>query len=153
MKDQAEQVRIFEKYPIFKAVLALAIPTVISQIILVVYNMADTFFIGMTGSDAMITAVTVCMPAFMFLSAVSNLFGIGGASVIARALGSGDPKKASRASGFAFWGCILVTLAYSIGAWLLRDTFVNLLGGSDPAVHASACHYLMWTSASRWAAC
>ena len=145
MKDQAEQVRIFEKYPIFKAVLALAIPTVISQIILVVYNMADTFFIGMTGSDAMITAVTVCMPAFMFLSAVSNLFGIGGASVIARALGSGDPKKASRASGFAFWGCILVTLAYSIGAWLLRDTFVNLLGGSDPAVHASACHYLMWT--------
>lgn len=59
---------------------------VMGQIILVIYNMADTFFVGLTGSDAMITAVTVCMPAFMFLSAIANLFGVGGASVIARAL-------------------------------------------------------------------
>ena len=88
MKDRAAETRLFEQAPIVRAVLALAIPTVISQIILVIYNMADTFFIGLAGSDAMITAVTVCMPAFMFLSAISNLFGVGGASVIARALGA-----------------------------------------------------------------
>ncbi len=145
MKDRAAEVRVFEQYPIVRAVMALAIPTVISQIILVIYNMADTFFIGLAGSDAMITAVTVCMPAFMFLSAVSNLFGVGGASVIARALGAGETDKARHTAAFAFWGCVCVTVTYSIGAWLLRDTFVNLLGGSDPAVHASACRYLIWT--------
>ncbi len=145
MKDRAAEVRVFEQYPIVKAVMALAIPTVISQIILVIYNMADTFFIGLAGSDAMITAVTVCMPAFMFLSAISNLFGVGGASVIARALGAGEADKARHTAAFTFWGCVGVTLAYSAGAWLLRDNFVNLLGGSDPAVHESACRYLTWT--------
>ena len=145
MKDRAAETRIFEQYPIGRAVFALAIPTVISQIILVIYNMADTFFIGLTGSDAMITAVTVCMPAFMFLSAVSNLFGVGGASVISRALGAGDPGKAKHTSAFVFWGCVAVTLLYSLGAWLLMDTFVDLLGGSDPSVHRDACLYLTWT--------
>ncbi|MBR1821890.1 MAG: MATE family efflux transporter [Clostridia bacterium] len=145
MKDRAAETRLFEQAPIVRAVLALAIPTVISQIILVIYNMADTFFIGLAGSDAMITAVTVCMPAFMFLSAISNLFGVGGASVIARALGGSDPKKARDTAAFAFWGCAAVTLVYSLGARLFMDTFVDLLGGSDPAVHGSACQYLTWT--------
>ena len=147
VKDRAAETRIFEEYPIVRAVLALAIPTVIGQVILVIYNMADTFFIGQTGSDAMITAVTVCMPAFMFLSAISNLFGVGGASVVARALGAGDEKKARHTAAFAFWGCAGVTLIYALGVWLLMDGFVDLLGGSDPSVHANACRYLMWTVA------
>ena len=58
---------LFEDSPVLEAIVRLAFPTVIGQIILVLYNMADTFFIGLTGSDAMITAATVCMPAFMFL--------------------------------------------------------------------------------------
>lgn len=145
MRDIAKQTRIFAEYPILQAVLTLAIPTVISQIILVIYNMADTFFIGMTDSDAMLTSVTVCMPAFMFLSAISNLFGVGGASVIARALGVGDVKKARYTASFAFWGCIGLTAVYSLGALLLIHPFVNALGGIDPLVHGNACRYLRWT--------
>ena len=145
MKDRTAETRIFEQYPIVRAVLALAIPTVISQIILVIYNMADTFFIGMTGSDAMLTSVTVCMPAFMFLSAISNLFGVGGASVIARALGAGEPKKAKYAAGFAFWGCVGLTALYALGALIFMHPFVNALGGIDQQVHANACRYLRWT--------
>ncbi len=145
MKDRAAERRLFEQAHIVRAVLALAIPTVLSQVILVVYNMADTFFIGLSGSDAKITAVTVCMPAFMFLSAISNLFGIGGASAIARALGSGDPRRARATASFAFWGCAIVTLAYSLGARLALDAFVDALGGSDPSVHGAARQYLIWT--------
>ena len=142
MKDRA---RLFEERPIVGAVLALAIPTVISQVILVIYNMADTFFIGLVGSDAMITAVTVCMPAFMFLSAISNLFGVGGASVIARALGAKDVGKARHTASFAFWGCVALTLVYSLGAFALLDAFVDALGGSAPGVHGYARRYLMVT--------
>ena len=136
---------LFERSPILQAILRLAIPTVIGQIILVIYNMADTFFIGMTGSDAKLTAATVCMPAFMFLSAISNLFGVGGSSVISRALGTMDAQRVRRASAFATWGCIVITLLYSVLALLFSDLFINLLGGSASEVHGFAKDYLLIT--------
>ncbi len=148
MKDRAKEKWLFEQSPVWEAVLRLAFPTVIGQIILVVYNLADTFFIGLTGDNAKITAITVCMPAFMFLSAISNLFGVGGSSVISRCLGRGDRERAGRASAFALWGCIAVTLAYSLLAWLGRDPFINLLGGfnpNEPRLHIYAVRYLMVT--------
>lgn len=140
-----KEIELFERSSIDKAILDLALPTVVGQIILVIYNMADTFFIGRTANDAMLAAVTVCMPAFMFLSAVSNLFGVGGASVIARAMGERNDARAGRAASFAFWGCLLGAAVYSTGAFLTRDIFINLLGGADPAVHAYAVEYLTCT--------
>lgn len=136
---------LFEDTPVLEAIVRLAFPTVIGQIILVLYNMADTFFIGLTGSDAMITAATVCMPAFMFLQAISNLFGVGGASVISRALGARDLQRAKDTASFAFWGCAAVTVLYSLGAWLFAGPFVDLLGGSNPLVHDYAVEYLTFT--------
>ena len=102
---------LFEDEPIAAAIFKLAMPAVAGQIILVIYNMADTFFVGLTGSDAMITSVTVCMPAFMILSAIANLFGVGGASAISRAMGAGDRERAKHAAAFAFWGCMAVTVS------------------------------------------
>ena len=91
--DARQERELFEKWDVTKAVFYLAFPTVAGQIILVIYNMADTFFVGLAGNDATIAAVTVCMPAFMFLSAISNLFGIGGASVISRARGAKESEQ------------------------------------------------------------
>ncbi len=145
MKDRLKEKMLFESSPVWQAVLKLAFPTVIGQIILVVYNIADTFFIGLTGSDAMVTCVTVCMPAFMFLSAISNLFGIGGASVISRALGAQNRERARHTAAFAFWGCLAAALCYSLGAFLFIDPFIDLLGGSAPAVHPMARQYLLVT--------
>ena len=136
---------LFEDVPVLEAIFKLAVPTVVGQIILVLYNMADTFFIGLTGSDAMITAATVCMPAFMFLQAISNLFGVGGASVISRALGARDLQRAKDTASFAFWGCAALTALYSLGAWLFAGPFVDLLGGSNPLVHDYAVEYLTFT--------
>ena len=136
---------LFEDVPVLEAIFKLAVPTVVGQIILVLYNMADTFFIGLTGSDAMITAATVCMPAFMFLQAISNLFGVGGASVISRALGGRDLQRAKDTASFAFWGCAALTALYSLGAWLFAGPFVDLLGGSNPLVHDYAVEYLTCT--------
>lgn len=145
MNNQAKEQALFEKSPVGHAILRLAFPTVIGQIILVVYNMADTFFIGLTGSDALVTAVTICMPAFMFLSAISNLFGIGGASVIARALGIRHEERARHTAAFAFWGCLALSLLYQMAVLSLMDGFIDLLGGSDGSVHAQARMYLTVT--------
>lgn len=145
MKTRMKEKELFEESPVLRAVISLAFPSVMGQIILVIYNMADTFFVGLTGKDVMITSVTICMPAFMFLSAISNLFGVGGASVISRSLGQQCKEKARHASSFAFWGCLAVTAAYSLGTFLLMSPFVNLLGGIDPAVHQNAGAYMMVT--------
>lgn len=137
--------KLFEDENVFSVVLKLAIPTMISQIILVIYNMADTFFIGLTESDVKLSAVTVCLPAFMFLSAIANLFGIGASATISRAIGNAKKERATAAAGFAFWGCLFVTAFYSLLAFLLRDVFVYLLGGIHADVRAEAVRYLMIT--------
>lgn len=134
--------KLFEEESVFHAVLQLALPTIISQIILVLYNMADTFFIGLTNSDVMLSAVAVCLPAFMFLSAIANLFGIGGAATISRALGSGDRARAEAAASFSFWACVTTALLYSLTAFLFRDGFVYLLGGIHRPVRKEAVSYL-----------
>lgn len=143
MKNNLKEQYLFEKAPVLTAILKLAMPSVAGQIILVLYNMADTFFVGLTNSDAMITAVTVCMPAFMFLSAISNLFGVGGASVISRMLGRGETKQARYTSAFAIWGCFFVTLLYSLGVWVFLDPFIDLLGGTNSDVHDFAAYYMI----------
>ena len=140
--NAARDRELFEEKRVTSAVFRLAFPTVIGQIILVIYNMADSFFIGLTGNDAMLTAVTVCMPAYMFLSAISNLFGIGGASVIARAMGKRDTERVRHSSSFSFWGCMAVTALYAMVAFLLKDRFVDLLGGTNQRVHSNAVEYL-----------
>lgn len=139
------QEKLFGEAPIFNVVLKFALPSIMGQIVLVIYNMADTFFVGLADSDIMLTAITVTLPAFMFLSAIANLFGIGGSSLIARSLGKKDSEMAKSASSFAILGCVLVTLIYSLLAFLFIDYFVDILGGTDSQVHILASNYLKVT--------
>ena len=87
--EQTKEKQIFEQMPVPRAVFTLAVPTVISQLIVLIYNLADTWFIGQTGDTLQVAAVTVSYPIFMLLSAFANLFGIGGGSLISRLLGGG----------------------------------------------------------------
>lgn len=139
------QVDLFENKSPYAAVMKLALPAVLGQIILVLYNMADTFFVGLTGSDANITAVTICMPALMFLLAIANLFGVGGGAAFSRALGRRDMGRCGNIAAHALFGCLLGTVLYSGLVWLFLDRFVDLLGGSNGAVHGLSARYLTVT--------
>ncbi|MBE5997514.1 MAG: hypothetical protein E7240_09255 [Lachnospiraceae bacterium] len=136
---------IFEQETVLKAVLRLALPTILSQIILVVYNMADTFFISMTDSDIKLSAVTLCMPVFMILTAIANLFGAGGAAVMSRANGARKQQHAAWASVFSFYGCLFTTLLYSGAVALTLRGTVNLIGAVHPEMHREAAAYLLRT--------
>ena len=136
---------LFEEMPIHSALIRLALPAVIGQIIMVLYNMADTFFIGLTDNNVKITAVTICMPAFMALTAIANLFGVGGTSVISRALGKKNFDRASSTSAFSFWLCLFSSLLYSLLVFMFMDIMVDALGGIDVNVHKEASIYLIYT--------
>lgn len=135
---------LFTEVPVNRAVLTLAIPTVISQLITVIYNMADTFFIGQLNDPLQVAAATIAMPCFMFLTAFANLFGMGGSSLISRCLGAGDKEKARRTAAFCIWTGIIVSLVYGIAIMLLEPVLFPVLG-AKAETWGYLKKYVFWT--------
>ena len=75
MKDNTMDV--FQNAPVPKAVLSNVIPSIISMIMVLLYNLADTFFIVQTKNAYMVAAVSVATPACLIFMAVGMLFCIG----------------------------------------------------------------------------
>lgn len=146
MKSE-NQKYLFESAPISKAVLSLAVPTVIAQLITVVYNMADTFFIGQMGNPSQVAAATLAMPVFMFLTAFANLFGIGGSSVISRFLGAGRQTDVSRCSAFCVWAGVFSSITYGVLIWIFQKPVFEMLGATAET-YDYLRRYIFWTVAA-----
>lgn len=93
-----------------KAVAKMAIPSVISSLVTVIYNMADTFFVGRTGDALQVAAVSLTNPIFILLMAFANMFGMGGSAVASVALGKKDEKRVKNVTAFVFYGSVIVGL-------------------------------------------
>ena len=135
---------LFEESPVRKAVITLAIPTVISQLITVIYNIADTFFIGQLDDPVQVAAATGAMPPFIFLTGIANLFGIGGASLISRDLGGNHPERAKNVSAFAVWGGILTAFLYGMAFMVIRPVLLPLMG-TTPETYELTYQYVFYT--------
>ncbi len=141
--EMTREQRIFEQYSVPKAVAAMVLPAIISQIVNVVYNLADTWFVGLTGDPAAVAAISLCMPVYNILVAISNMFGMGGSSVIARALGIGDREKAKRSFAVAFWGALLAGLAYSLFFLLCKRPLLLRIGGDASDIDYAVVYALL----------
>lgn len=97
---------------------------IISQLINLIYNMADTIYIGMTGDPYKTAAVTLAFTLFMMTVSFSNLFGIGGGSLYARLMGSGQTAEAKKVSAFSFYGSIIIAVLYSLLIGLFSIPFL-----------------------------
>ena len=144
MEKTKKNEELFRSVPVTRAILALAVPTVVSQIITIIYNMADTFFIGQLGDPKQVAAATLAMPLFMFMTALSNLFGVGGASLISRFLGADEREKASRCCAFCIWTAALAAAVYGVLVLLSRPTLMPVLGANEETF-GMASSYLFWT--------
>ena len=141
---KTDKTELFEKTPVTRAVLALVIPTVISQIITVIYNMADTFFIGQLNDPDQVAAASLSLPLFLLTTGLANLFGIGGASLISRSLGLGDVEKARRASAFCIWTAAASALLYGCAVYVFRAAILPAVG-ADADTFGFCESYLFWT--------
>ena len=124
--------------------MTLAVPTVISQLITVVYNMADTFFIGQLNDPLQVAAATNAMHCFMFLTAFANLLGLGGSSLISRCLGSNEQDKARRTAAFCIWTGIAVAFLYGVAVLLLEPVLFPVLGAKAETWEYLR-QYVFWT--------
>ena len=129
MKDNTTE--IFKNAPVPKAVISNIIPSIVSMIMVLVYNLADTFFIGQTKNAYMVAAVSVATPAFLFFMAVGMLFGIGGTSLISRMLGEGNSDKAKNTSSFCFWTGLSIGIFAMILIWIFVTPICRVIGASD----------------------
>lgn len=131
---QRQNMECFAKGPVSKAVLQNALPAIAAMLMVLVYNLADTFFIGQTNNDYMVAAVSLATPVFLIFMALGVLFGIGGTSVISRAIGEGRCDYAKQVSAFCMWACIAVGIVAMALLWLFMDELLVLLGASADTI-------------------
>lgn len=125
---------LFEHAPVPKAVAVMAVPTIITMLVVVIYNMADTFFIGQTNDAMKVAAVSLATPVFMVLMAFGNLFGIGGSSAISRALGEKKEERAKQISAFCCYGSLGLGVIMLIVFLVGMNGILNLIGVSENTI-------------------
>lgn len=81
---QSDRTYLFEQAPVSKAVLSMAMPTIASSLVMVLYNLADTYFVGMLNNPVQNAAVTLVAPVLLAFNAINNLFGVGSSSMMSR---------------------------------------------------------------------
>ena len=124
----------FKTDPISRIVIKNSIPALIAMIMVMVYNLADTFFLGLTHNDLMVTAVSFATPLFMIFMSLGTLFGVGGTSVISRALGEGKTEYARKACSFCMGACVAVGGVMMAVLWIFLDDVALMLGASADSI-------------------
>lgn len=148
MKNNNNSVRtdLFETVPVKKAVMTLALPTVIGSLVMVLYSLADTLFVGMLNDTTQTAAVTLAAPVLLAFNAINNLFGVGSSSMMSRALGAKDMDTVKKSSAFGFWCAIGGGLLISLLCLLFFDPLLHLLGaGEADGSLVPTRNYMIWT--------
>lgn len=128
--DNNKSLEVFEKETVSTAVLKNALPAMAAMLMVLIYNLADTFFIGQTHDDIQIAAVSLATPVFLLFMAVGTIFGIGGTSVISRAMGEGKKDYAKKVCSFCMWSCVGVGIIMSILFFVCMDYILIFVGAS-----------------------
>ena len=113
-----------------KAVAQMAVPSVISSLVTVVYNMADTFFVGQTGDPLQVAAVSLTNPIFILLMAFANMFGMGGSAVLSMAMGEKNEARVRQASSFVTYASLLVGVMFAVILIVFMDPILAVFGAN-----------------------
>ena len=142
---------------ISKAVAKMAVPSVISSLVTVLYNMADTFFVGQTGDPLQVAAVSLTNPIFILMMAFANMFGMGGSAVLSMALGEKNEKRAKNASSFVTYASLIVGVVFMTVLLVFMDPILGLFGANGETyefargytLHISyGAPFIIWSAAA-----
>ena len=129
--ERTDQKEIFESFPVPVALRVMVVPAVISQLIVLIYNMADTFYVGQTGNPYMVAGTSLILPVFNITLCLAGLAGIGGGALISRLLGQNRGDEARRVSVFSIYLALLVAAAFSLGMGIFMEPILGLLGAGE----------------------
>ena len=135
---------LFESTPMPRAIATLAVPTIISSLVMVLYNLADTYFVGMLNDPVENAAVALAAPLLLAFNAVNNLFGVGSSSMMSRAMGRKDYDTVRQSSAFGFYCAVAGGIFISLFCLILQTPLLTLLG-ADADTMGSTVGYVKWT--------
>lgn len=141
--EDTQKTQLFESTPVPRAVMTLAVPTVLSSLVMVLYNLADTYFVGMLGDPIQNAAVTLAGPVLLAFNAVNNLFGVGSSSMMSRALGAKDFDTVRRSSAFGFYLALFSGILFSALVAVFQQPLLGLLGTNSETYDATQ-RYMVW---------
>lgn len=143
--EDIRKTQLFENTPVPKAVMTLAVPTVVSSLVMVVYNLVDTYFVGLLNDPAATAAVTLAAPVLLAFNAVNNLFGVGTSTMMSRAMGRKDFDLMERACATGFYLALICGVIFSAAISIFKGPLLNLLGAQADTLSATG-GYLFWTA-------
>lgn len=145
LSEKTDKIILFEQTPIPKAVAKLAVPTILSSLVMVLYNLADTYFVGMCNDPIQNAAVTLAAPVLLAFNAVNNLFGVGSSSMMSRALGRKDYDTVYKSSALGFYCAIISGALFALACFVFNAPLLRMLGANAETMAATG-EYLKWTS-------
>jgi len=142
--QKTDKAYLFEEMPVMKAIFKLSVPVIISSVISIVYNLSDTYFVGMLNEPVQNAAVTLVAPAMVLFFAVTNLFGIGSSSLMSRKLGEKKFEDVKRAGATGLYLGLFCAFMISAVTLIFNPFVLHILGTSD-ITYAVTKQYLFWT--------
>ena len=137
---------VFDNTSPFRLLIKLSIPSVLTTMIMLLYNLADTFFVGQTGDRLQVAAVALCGPVFSLISGLGMLFGNGGSIRCSILLGEGKIDRVRGVCAFCGWGTICTGLVLAVTMLIAREPLLDMLGASsDTYSHAHGYLVIMLT--------
>ena len=135
---------LFESERPAKALTIMALPTVASQMILLIYNIADTWFIGRTDNPAMIGASNLGLTVYLITASLANVFGVGGGSLMVRLIGEKKEDDARKVASYSVIASGIAAAAFSVLTLIFMTPLLTLLGADDATMIYSK-QYLVTT--------
>lgn len=133
---------IFNGQNVAKSYIKLSLPLVLSMVITLIYNLADTYFIAQTNNTNLVAGVSLGAPIFTLLMAIGNIFGQGGTSLISRLLGQNDQQNIEKVSSFCFYMSIIVGIAMTVIMLIFRVPLLYLIGASSDTFQYASAYYI-----------
>ena len=121
---------LMKTMPVPQAVAKMAIPSIISSLVTVVYNMADTFFVGQTGDPLQVAAVSLTNPIFILFMAFANMFGMGGSAAASIAMGENNKKRMKQVSAFITYASLGVGIVFAALLVLFMQPILGIFGAN-----------------------
>lgn len=136
-------IETFEHKPVIRAVFSQSMPAIIAQLIALLYNWADTFFLARLNQPELVAAAMIALPLYLMLTAIGNLPGVGGGSVLSHYLGKHNPDGASSVASLTIWMGLILALLCAVIYPLVDEPLLRLIGADEQTL-APAREYTFW---------
>ena len=134
--------------PVGRAILRLAMPTMLAAVVQILYNITDTIFIGMLGDTDLVAAISIILPLVFAIIAFGNIFGIGASSYISRQLGAGNLEEARHANAVAAYTAAAVGILLTVVFVVFRGPLLSVIGTSADTLGPTSDYFTILSSFS-----